>query len=305
MITAIRFNGVGISAFGSILTGGCSAFPRSAVGFVHLLQRKLEQKGLSLGPKRRVAVGIENYRLHKGEKNPSTPKMSLSKPWNGKSAIAHSVLDYELKCNATLTLIITSDGIMDVDGLLIALKSLIPSMRFSNGSIFVSDRFVELVPGNDHEALTTAIKAVRASQTQFVISRDDLLKKDNEFSSFADALALFDESELNGAVIDNEPEQTDDDDDTVTSQKRKWHRKKPGWIVPLERGYQAVTPPVVGRPAARHPDIPSIVVTPVIGLGQFVTAKHFLDHLDCKSFWHSWSNREAGFYLFNASSFNH
>ncbi len=304
MITAIRFNGVGISAFGSILTGGCSAFPRSAVGFVHLLQRKLEQKGLSLGAKRRVAVGVENYRLHKGEKNPSTPKMSLSKPWKGKSAIANSVLDYELKCNATVTLIITSDGIMDVESLLIALKSVIPSMRFSSGSIFVSNRFVELVPGNDHEALTTAIKAVRASQTQFVISRDDLLKKGHEFNSFVDALALFDESELSSAAAENEPEQTgDDNDDTEAGQKRRWY-KKPGWIVPLERGYQAVTPPVVGRPAARHPDIPSMVATPVIGLGQFITAKYFLDHLDCKSFWYSRSNRDAGFYLFNATSFN-
>ncbi|MEF8701211.1 MAG: type I-F CRISPR-associated protein Csy2 [Candidatus Accumulibacter sp. UW25] len=308
MITIIRFDGVGISAWGSMLTGGAAAFPRNAVGFVHAIERNLKKQGLSIGTNRRVAIGVENYRLHKGEKNPVTPKMALWKPWKGRSEIASSVLDYELKCNAKITLLISSDDLLDIEPVAIALRALVPAMRFANGSIFVRDRFLEVISGTDGDTLIQAIKALRASRAQFMISRDDLIVEGREFDSFADALALFDDAAQTGANMDddaneNEPMQEADDGED-TKRARKWHRNQAGWVIPIERGYQAIAAPVAGRPAARDPHIPSIIATPVLGLGEFITAKRFLADFDLNAFWHSASHREAGLYLFNASSFN-
>lgn len=294
MITAIRFNGVGISAFGSMISGGVSAFPRNAVGFIHALERKLNQQNLSLGSNRRVAVGVENYRLHKGEKNYSSPKMALSKPWKKQGEIANSVLDYEWKCNATVTLLVLTNGVQETDSLQSALNLIIPSMRFANGSIFVNDGFVEVLHGNNADTFEKSVKAVKASRASFFIARDDLIQVNNEFSSFADALALV---EVLSDASESEP-------NSEEPTAKKWKRDQPGWIIPIERGYQAVTKPVTNRPAARHPEIPTVIVTPVIGLGEFVSAKRFLTNFDLRAFWASKSDRVAGFYLFTATSFN-
>ena len=321
MITAIRVQGVGISAFGSLLTGGCSAFPRNAVGFVHALQRKLASRGETLGEYRRVAVGVEDYRLHKGEKNPTMPKMALSKPWNGRGDIARSVLDYELKCNATITLLIMSDTVADTDALRTALSATVPTMRFGGGSLFVRGEFVSIAEGNDGDALNAAIRSVRAGRTHFMVSRDDLIREGQEFDSFVAALALHevgvadDASDDDSASADqsdrldseNPPADAEDADGEAEKQvKRTWRRSSDncGWVVPLERGYQAISPPVVGRPGARDPNVPTILATPVIGLGEFVTAKRFRADLNYKGFWQSRSDRENGFFLFSATSFN-
>jgi len=306
VITAIRFHGVGISALGSLLTGGAAAFPRNAVGFVHALERHLKRQALSLGENRRVAIGVENYSLHKGEKNPATPKMALWKPWKGRSEMAPSVLDYELKCDATITLIIDSDDLLDVEPLRTALKTVVPSLRFASGSIFVGERFSQVISGTDGETLSRAIKAVRASRAQFMISRDKLITKGREFDSFADGLALFDETPPSDGSAeeggDESPEAAGDAEDAKRA--GKWHRQQAGWVVPLERGYQAVTAPLAGRPAARDPHIPSVVATPVLGLGEFITARRLMRNLDLNAFWHPFSDRAVGLYLFNASSFN-
>lgn len=303
MITAIRFDGVGISALGSMHTGGVAAFPRSAVGFVNALERRLAYQGMSLGQDRRVAVGVEVYRLHAGEKNPTTPKMTLPKPWRSIGAIEGSVLDYELKCNARITLVISTNGKAENEpgALQQAIGAVVPAMRFSNGSIFVKGSFVEVVPGTDGDALEKALRGVRGLRAQYVISRDDLIKTGEEVDSFLSALALFDGT---SQAKDEELDSADNGGSGGPIQTRKWYRGQAGWIVPLERGYQAVTRAVVGRPSARDSMVPTIVATPVLGLGEFVSARRLLGNLDAKAFWHSESEREAGFYLFNASSFN-
>lgn len=309
MITALRFHGMGISASGSLLTGGAAAFPRNAVGFVHALERNLKRQAISLGENRRVAIGVENYSLHKGEQNPATPKMALWKPWKSRSEMAPSVLDYELKCDATITLIIDSDDLLDTEPLRAALKTEVPSLRFANGSIFVGERFSQVIPGSDGESLGRAIKAVRASRAQFMISRDELIDKGREFDSFADALALFGEPLARDDSDDSGEESAEQSTEVADSSEdpnlaRKWHRQQAGWVVPLERGYQAVTTPLTGRPAARDSSVPSVVATPVLGLGEFTTARRLISNLDLKAFWHPFSDRAAGLYLFNASSFN-
>lgn len=298
MITAIRFNGVGISAFGSLLTGGTSAFPRNAVGFIHALERKLIQKNQTFGPNRRVAVGVENYRFHKGEKNHTSPKMALSKPWQAHSEIANSVLDFEWKCNATITLLVLSNGVLNIEALRTAITEVTPTMRFANGSIFVKKNFVEVFHGDDPETLAQAVKSVKASRASFLTSREDLIQDGDEFNSFVNALALFDTS----TEAENQEAEPDEDNEKPEQTKAKWKRDQTGWIVPVERGYQTVTEPVKGRPASRNLDTPTIIVTPVIGLGEFVSSKRFLSELNLNSFWESKS--ETGFYLFNATSFN-
>lgn len=306
MITSIRFNGVGISAFGSLLTGGTSAFPRGAVGFVHMLERKLSEQGLSLGTNRRVAVGVEHYRLHQGLKNHTSPKMALSKPWKSQSESANSVLDYEWKCNATICLVINANGYDDAEKIREALSSIVPSLRFTNGSIFVNPGFVSVLHGNDSETLKKAIRAVKASRCSFISSRNDLIEEGDEFGSFANALALFDVDAISGASTEAEKFSNSDDADGggVEKKQRKWIRNQPGWIIPLERGYQAVTNPVTGRQAARNASTPSYVVTPVIGLGEYISSKKLLDDLSRLAFWSSKSDRTQGFFMFNASSFN-
>lgn len=314
MITSIRFNGVGISAFASLLTGGTSAFPRSAVGFVHMLERKLKEKNLSLGSNRRVAIGVEHYRLHQGQKNHTSPKMALSKPWKSQSESANSVLDYEWKCNATICLVINSHDTSergDAEKLREALSSIVPSLRFSNGSIFVKPEFVSVLHGNDSETLKKTIRAVKASRCSFISCRSDLIYAGDEFGSFANALALFDVDASSDASKEAAESLDSDGSDDGSSEKkqRKWARKQTGWIIPLERGYQAVSQPVIGRPAARRSttppyEVPSYVVTPVIGLGEYISSKKLLDDLNCPAFWSSKSDRSQGFFMFKASSFN-
>jgi CRISPR type I-F-associated protein Csy2 len=291
---------VGISAFGSMLTGGVSAFPRNAVGFIHALERNLIQQNLTFGPNRRVAIGVENYMFHKGEKNHTSPKMALSKPWQTHGEIANSVLDSEWKCNATITLLVLSSGILDIDALRAALTETIPRMRFANGSIFVKTGFAEVFHGNDPETLINAVKSVKASRSSFLTSREDLIGEGDEFNSFVNALALFDMNADTETPEANSHEEDDESEKTTVN----WKRQQSGWIVPVERGYQTVTNPVKGRPASRHADIPTIIVTPVIGLGEFVSSKRVTSDLDLKSFWKSKSEPDAGFYLFNATSFN-
>lgn len=326
MITAIRFNGVGISAFGSLITGGTSAFARNSVGFVHALERRLKDRQCTLGRNRRVAVGVENYVLHKGEKNHSSAKMALSRPWKGQSNYAASVLDYEWKCNATVTLLIHSDGVEDTQELQKALRSEIPKMRFANGSIFLvhdHESFVNVHAGNDGETLKQAIRSVKASRSSFLICREDLVASGDEFNSFADALALFDadadavaqkaeevadsstDSSLATAESSNESGQGDVDDEQ-DKKRRNWMRKEKrwGWIVPIERGYIAVTKPIRNRPGIRNPHVDSYVVTPVVSLGEFISSKRLLGDLNVKVFWSSKSDRNVGSFLFLSTSFN-
>jgi len=296
VITAIRFSSDSVSAFGSLMTGGTSAFPRNAVGFMHALERKLQKEGLTLGKNRKVAVGVENYVLHKGEKNYSTPKMSLSRPWKGKGDFSKSVLDYEWKCNAIITLLVFASGAHDTDNLKKSLEIIIPQMRFANGSIFKVSKespLVTVTAGNDEASIRMAVKSIKAGRTSFITSRDDLIEKGNEFESFADAVSLF---KKNG--------DSEKDKEEEKSSKSEWYRKHPGWIVPLERGYMAVTEPITGRQGSRDLKVPTIVASSVIGLGEYVSAKRFLNDLDLKSFWFSTSNAQSGFYLFSSTSFN-
>ena len=326
MITAIRFKGVGISAYGSLLTGGTSAFARNAVGFVCALERKLQDRQCTLGLNRRVAVGVENYALHKGGTNASTSKINLSRPWDGKSA---NVLDYEWKCNATITLLIQSDGVDDIDALQTALRLEIPSMRFANGSIFMvhnADTLANVHAGNASETLKKAIRSVKASRSSFLVCREDLVVTGDEFNSFTDALALFElspqqngddphssldfdaESDLDESAEPIQLEEDDEDSEAEAEKKKNakknWIRKQPGWIVPVERGYLAVTKPVRNRPGSRDANLDSYVVTPVISLGEYISTKRMLKDLNQKAFWKSESDRSVGSFLFSSTSFN-
>ena len=313
MITAIRFKSFGISAFGSLHTGGTSAFVRNAVGFMHALERKLHAQGLSLGTQRRIAVGVEEYSLNQGEKNYSSAKMGLSRPWKGQSNQAPAVLDYEWKCNAILTLIITSQGQEERENLERTIRELVPSMRFGNGSIFmVNDAatFVNILSGNDTATLTRAIRSVNAMKTYFINNKEDLIVAGDEFNSFADALALF-EAKTEAAeevaldpLTNGEKSELEGDSATVVPTKKSWKRKQPGWVIPIERGYVAVTQPVFSRPGSRNPQVPSIVVTPAISLGEYVCAKTVIKNPAISSiFWTSQSDRLAGSFLFHSFTF--
>jgi len=316
MITSIRINCVGMSAIGSLLSGGVSAFPRNAVGFMHLLERKLNHQNLSIGSNRKVAVGVENYFIHQGEKNCSTPKMSLSKPWIGHNQQEISVLDYEWKCNATITLLIKSSGTFETDAVRTALISIIPSLRFANGSIFVKNNFLQIIDGNDDESLLSSIKSIKALRASFITCRSDLIVENEEINSLIDALSLFKVSDNNNQSSENSSEASiessknanDSTSSLVESQnrsnKQQWEKKEDfgGWIIPIERGYYAVSKPIINPLGVRNPTVPAIIATPTISLGQFVSYKNMIND-QLKAFWYSSSNRESGYYLFNANPF--
>ena len=285
-IISIRFDCVGVSGNGGgLITGGASAAVRNAIGFINAAERNLARRGLTLGKNRRLAVGIQNYRLHQFKGVATRASMSLFTPWNEKK-MTNSVLDFELKYDATITLILVSDLREGFDELQGAINQLLPAMRFTNGSIFTFSNSVFVNSGQDKSSLCAAIQQVNATRSSFIVSRHELIQPGREFESFAEALSLFTDATENAKG------------------PFKWHRRQPGWIIPLERGYQAVTQPAVGRIGARCPKTPSVVVTPVIGLGEFVSSKRFVDDLDLNAFWRPKSDRAAGFYLFNASSFN-
>jgi CRISPR type I-F-associated protein Csy2 len=314
VITAIRFKGVGISALGSLLTGGTSAFARNAVGFVHSIERRLQSKGMTLGNNRRVAIGVENYLLHQGSKNYSAAKMALSRPWKNQGNYAGSVLDYEWKCNAVITLLILSDGVIDTDSLQNSLRSIVLGMRFANGSIFIindEQSFINIVGGNDEDSLKSAIKSVKASQSYFLANREDLVTQGNEFDSFADALGLFDmnakaeeDKSLDDETISDVANEGVEQIGDIDKPRKSWARSQPGWIVPIERGYLAATKPVKGRPGIRDASVDSYIVTPVISLGEYMSAKRIADDLDAQIFWSAKSDFSVGSFLFNSSSFN-
>lgn len=306
MITTIRMRVIGMSAVGgSLLTGGLSGLPRSAVGFTFALRRKLLAAGLGLGENCRVAVGADTYRCHQVQGESCRQKMALSQPWTrSKKSIKNniSVLDYEIKADASITLAILSDGLDNPQDIELAIRQILPGMRFTNGSIFIdSANCVRVAMGDSFETLGDLINKTGSQYTNFIIDRGDLIETGREVDSVLDALSIF------RPPLSESEEKDFKKDGRLKHEKKnevEWHRKQGGWLIPLERGYQGLCAPTAGRPGSRSKDIPVVIASPLVGIGEFIPRSRAITDPSLPLFWRSSSDRINAQYLFNASSFN-
>lgn len=301
MLITYSFDVVGANAAAGTLTGGCSSLPRTAMSHVNALAFDLAKKGLSFGSRARVLVGVENYDIKARGSSANIPRVSLGRPWKARGDRESPIL-HELKASFTLHMAIRTD---DADASPRALlQTALPTMssRFGGGATFPSPRRADgfsIIEGDGN--LDDWLSARR--QVQFIAHTPELL---TEYAQPSDQDAL--DTLIHLLAIHREQEASPESDDEQAEEKpapkQQWRHIAPGWLIPLEIGYAGCHTPVTGRPQTRDSSAPSVVTTPLITLGKFISGSRLLRErnrgIAPKVFWQSNTDLPNNFFYLDA-----
>lgn len=246
------------------------------LGFVHALERKLNQAGLSDLMLHSAAVVSHrcDVQTHKGEGdyvysiigtgNPLEPKADKDKP--DGNAVRPSFIE-EARCHLDVSLVIEWSGNEDQvhqQEFTQQLQAAISMMKVAGGDVLsVGEPSIKSV-------ITEAdlSQLLRQLMPGYVlIERRDLMI--DAMKQGADAI----DSLLGYLTVHHRCEQLED-------QSVVWHsqRKTSGWIVPIATGFQGISP--LGEAKnQRDPSVPHRFAESVVTLGEFVMV-HKIKHLD-------------------------
>lgn len=267
----------------SPVTRGFPGIP-ALMGFVHALQRKLQTNHPGTGF---VAAGISCHSFDPGMHNTGEGvKISMSRnPPHEKRHLEKGVpFIEEGKADMLVSVIICVErGEFEAQGLIDDTTNLLPSMRFSGGTIWGAEQIRIVSCSKDDEKGQKMV--LRQLMPGFVLlDRKDLVEKSMEQG--LDALdSLLDHLEVSRM----EPEEV--------HQKAEWAKKsgEPGWLVPISVGYHALS--ASGRVAnQRDPDIEHCFAENVITLGEFAMPTR-LDRVE-QLLWSSKTDENQGLYLY-------
>lgn len=246
------------------------------LGFVHALERKLNQAGLSELMLHSAAVVSHrcDVQTHKGEGdyvysiigtgNPLEPKAEKDKP--DGNAVRPSFIE-EARCHLGVSLVIEFSGneekIQQPD-FTQQLQAVIATMKVAGGDVLaVGKPVVQSVITEQDTA-----QVLRKLMPGYVLieRRDLMIEGMQQGYDALDAL-------LGYLAVNHHCEQLED-------QSVVWHsqRKTSGWIVPIATGFQGISK--LGEAKnQRDPSVPHRFAESVVTLGEFVMA-HKIKHLD-------------------------
>ncbi|BCV63733.1 MULTISPECIES: type I-F CRISPR-associated protein Csy2 [Shewanella] len=262
------------------------------LGFVHALERKLSQAGLSDLMLHSAAVVSHrcDVQTHKGEGdfvysiigtgNPLEPKAEKDKP--DGNAVRPSFIE-EARCHLDVSLVIEWSGneeqIQQLE-FTQQLQAVLATMKVAGGDVLsVGKPSIKSVITEENTA-----QVLRQLMPGYVlIERRDLMI--DAMQQGADAIDAL----LGYLTVHHHCEQLED-------QSVVWHsqRKTSGWIVPIATGFQGISP--LGEAKnQRDPSVPHRFAESVVTLGEFVMA-HKIKHLD-DILWQYHPNLENDLYL--------
>lgn len=237
------------------------------LGFVHALERKLNQAGLSELMLHSAAVVSHrcDVQTHKGEGDFVHSIIGTANPLDKDGS--RSAFIEEARCHLDVSLVIEWSGNeeqVEQPEFTQQLQAVIATMKVAGGDVVsVGKPSVKSVITEQDTA-----QVLRQLMPGYVlIERRDLMM--DAMQQGADAIDAL----LGYLTVHHHCEQLED-------QSVVWHsqRKTSGWIVPIATGFQGISP--LGEAKnQRDPSVPHRFAESVVTLGEFVMA-HKIKHLD-------------------------
>lgn len=255
------------------------------LGFVHALERKLNQAGLSDLMLHSAAVVSHRCDLqtHKGEGDFVHSIIGTGNPLD-KSGSRSAFIE-EARCHLDVSLVIEWSGNeeqVQQPGFTQQLQAVIATMKVAGGDVItMQSPFNQSIDIESEQETRRLLNQLMPGYV--LIERRDLMI--DAMQQGADALDAL----LDYLTVHHHCEQLED-------QSVVWHsqRKKSGWIVPIATGFQAISP--LGEAKnQRDPSVPHRFAESVVTLGEFVMA-HKIKHLD-DILWQYYPDLENDLYL--------
>ncbi|TQP17655.1 type I-F CRISPR-associated protein Csy2 [Vibrio cholerae] len=237
------------------------------LGFVHALERKLSQAGLSDLMLHSAAVVSHrcDVQTHKGEGDFVYSIIGTGNPLDKDGS--RSAFIEEARCHLDVSLVIEwsgNDEELQQPDFTQQLQAVIATMKVAGGDVLsVGKPSIKSVITQEDTA-----QVLRQLMPGYVLieRRDLMIDAMQQGDDAIDAL-------LGYLTVDHHCEQLED-------QSVAWHsqRKTSGWIVPIATGFQGISP--LGEAKnQRDPSVPHRFAESVVTLGEFVMA-HKIKHLD-------------------------
>ncbi|AKJ43481.1 CRISPR type I-F/YPEST-associated protein Csy2 [Pragia fontium] len=255
------------------------------LGFVHALERKLNQAGLPELMLHSAAVVSHrcDVQTHKGEGDFVHSIIGTGNPLDKDGS--RSAFIEEARCHLDVSLVIewggNEDQVQHAD-FAEQLQAVIATMKVAGGDVLSMHRPLNQSVDIDNPQETRAL--LRKLMPGYVlIERRDLMTE--AMAQGSDALDAL----LSYLTVNHRCEQLEDGSVIWRSQ-----RKASGWIVPIATGFQGISP--LGEAKnQRDPSVPHRFAESVVTLGEFVMA-HKIQHLD-DMLWHYHNDLENDLYL--------
>ncbi|EKO3989024.1 type I-F CRISPR-associated protein Csy2 [Vibrio fluvialis] len=253
------------------------------LGFVHALERKLSQAGLSDLMLHSAAVVSHrcDVQTHKGEGDFVHSIIGTGNPLDKDGS--RSAFIEEARCHLDVSLVIEWSGNeeqVQQPEVTEQLQAVIATMKVAGGDVLsIGKPSIKSVITEQDTA-----QVLRQLMPGYVlIERRDLMLE--AMKQGADALDAL----LGYLTVHHHCEQLED-------QSVVWHsqRKTSGWIVPIATGFQGISPLGTAK-NQRDPSVPHRFAESVVTLGEFVMA-HKIKHLD-DILWQYNPDLENGLYL--------
>ncbi|EOX3354156.1 type I-F CRISPR-associated protein Csy2 [Vibrio cholerae] len=237
------------------------------LGFVHALERKLSQAGLSDLMLHSAAVVSHrcDVQTHKGEGDFVHSIIGTANPLDKDGS--RSAFIEEARCHLDVSLVIEwsgNDEELQQPDFTQQLQAVIATMKVAGGDVLsVGKPSIKSVITEQDTA-----QVLRQLMPGYVLNerRDLMIDAMQQGADAIDAL-------LGYLTVHHHCEQLED-------QSVAWHsqRKTSGWIVPIATGFQGISP--LGEAKnQRDPSVPHRFAESVVTLGEFVMA-HKIKHLD-------------------------
>jgi len=239
------------------------------LGFVHALERKLNQAGLSDLMLHSAAVVSHrcDVQTHKGEGDFVHSIIGTGNPLD-KSGSRSAFIE-EARCHLDVSLVIEWSGneeqVQQPD-FIQQLQAVIATMKVAGGDVITMQSPCNQSIDIESEQETRRLLNQLMPGYVLIERRDLMIEAMQQGADALDAL-------LGYLTVHHHCEQLED-------QSVVWHsqRKRSGWIVPIATGFQGISP--LGEAKnQRDPSVPHRFAESVVTLGEFVMA-HKIKHLD-------------------------
>lgn len=239
------------------------------LGFVHALERKLNQAGLSELMLHSAAVVSHrcDVQTHKGEGDFVHSIIGTGNPLDKDGS--RSAFIEEARCHLEVSLVIEWSGneeqVQQPD-FAQQLQAVIATMKVAGGDVLTMQppfkQSIDIDKGQETRRLLNQLMPGYV----LIERRDLMIEAMQQGDDALDALLAY-------LTVHHHCEQLDD-------QSIVWHsqRKVSGWIVPIATGFQGISP-LGDAKNQRDPSVPHRFAESVVTLGEFVMA-HKIKHLD-------------------------
>jgi CRISPR-associated protein Csy2 len=296
---------LGANAISSYATIGVPALTAIG-GFLHALERKLKQQGISIKLNNFAMLYKEvDLQVHKqGYTNSIKTTANPSILKNTTGDIQRPPFNPEAKCHLELSLVISIEHIEDETNLCNSIKQLLPTMKLASGDILNTENvYITHVDESDDQSFNMFISKLMPSFV--LIERKDLMTEAMEqgkdaVDALLDNLAVYHrctKTPIN--IAENNTQVAIDKEQKFKIEWQKPSRNNSGWIVPIAVGYQGISP--LGKAKnTRDSSTAHRFAESIITLGEF-KMPHRFSSIDTM-LWQYNHDAEADLYCYSQTS---